>query len=539
MGYSQQLPSRRGKLQVIGFKGRRGGSRLRWVAIILVAVLIGLAVGLTLLAQRAEPIIRKRIVETLSTRFNSKVELDGFHVTLKKGVEVSGEGLRVYPNLDNQKTTGMPPLLAINNFRFRSSFWALLESPMHVHKVSVNGMQLSIPPKGERQQFRQLGRKTGKIRIAVDEFLCENVLLLIYPSKQGKPPLDFEIGRLALRSIGPGRPMRFDATLINPKPVGNIQSAGTFGPLQADSPGDSPVQGSYSFTNADLGTINGIGGILSSTGKYGGTLDHILVDGETHTPDFRIKISGRPVPLHTKFHAIVDGTSGDTYLQPVEARILNSSLTATGFVIRRPELKGHEVKLEVAVDDARIEDLLKLGVRTDPPVMTGAVSLKTSFDLPPGPAEVSDRLLLSGTFGITGARFTGDKIQRKVDSLSLRSQGKPQLAKLKEPVGISSRMSGTFRLRNSVLSFPKLNFQVPGTYVAISGVYSLDGNRIDFHGKARFAAKLSHMVGGWKSILLKPADPFFSSHGGTELPIKITGTKSEPHFGLDLGHKEK
>src|SRR5665811_1158074 len=37
---------------------------------------------------------------------------------------------------------------------------------------------------------------------------------------------------------------------------------------------------------------------------------------------------------------------------------------------------------------------------------------------------------------------------------------------------------------------------------------------------------------------LKPVDPFFSKHGaGTELPFKVTGTRSEPRFGLDLGQK--
>ena len=52
-------------------------------------------------------------------------------------------------------------------------------------------------------------------------------------------------------------------------------------------------------------------------------------------------------------------------------------------------------------------------------------------------------------------------------------------------------------------------------------------------------AKLSQMMTDWKSILLKPVDPFFSKHGdGTEIPVKVTGTKSEPHFGLDFGHKK-
>jgi hypothetical protein len=48
------------------------------------------------------------------------------------------------------------------------------------------------------------------------------------------------------------------------------------------------------------------------------------------------------------------------------------------------------------------------------------------------------------------------------------------------------------------------------------------------------------MMTGWKSILLRPVDPFFSKHGaGTEVPIKITGTRSEPKFGLDFKHKDK
>jgi hypothetical protein len=40
--------------------------------------------------------------------------------------------------------------------------------------------------------------------------------------------------------------------------------------------------------------------------------------------------------------------------------------------------------------------------------------------------------------------------------------------------------------------------------------------------------------------LLKPVDRFFSKDGaGTEIPVKITGTKSEPHFGVDFGHKDE
>jgi hypothetical protein len=191
------------------------------------------------------------------------------------------------------------------------------------------------------------------------------------------------------------------------------------------------------------------------------------------------------------------------------------------------------------MEKGRIEDLLKLGIRTDPPIMTGFVYLKTKFNLPPGEPDVANRLQLSGNFEVSDAHFTSEKIQGKLDALSVRSQGKPKLAQNNNvPDQVQSDMKGTFDLRNGVFSFSQLNFQVPGTEVNLTGTYSLDGNIFDFHGTARLDAKVSQMVTGWKSILLKPVDPFFSKNGaGTEVPFKITGTKSEPHFGLDFHHK--
>jgi AsmA-like C-terminal region len=208
-------------------------------------------------------------------------------------------------------------------------------------------------------------------------------------------------------------------------------------------------------------------------------------------------------------------------------------------VVRVKDPKGHLVDLDVVIENGKIDDLLKLAIRTDPPIMTGAVRLKTKFVLPPGNPDVSNRIKLSGTFQVSGAHFTNEKIQGKIDAISMRSQGKPKLAQDNIPDNVPSEVNGTFNLADGTISFSQLQFHVPGTQVNLTGVYSLDGNQFDFHGKARLDAKLSHMVTGWKSILLKPADPFFSKNGaGTEIPVKITGTKSEPHFGADFGRKD-
>ncbi len=192
------------------------------------------------------------------------------------------------------------------------------------------------------------------------------------------------------------------------------------------------------------------------------------------------------------------------------------------------------------MDRARIEDLLKLGVRTEPPVMTGPVEMKTRLSLAPGDASVTDRLKLAGAFHVLDAHFTNDKVQDKLDSLSLRSQGKPKEAKEHTDENVPVDLRGLFTLRDGLLSFSSLHFVIPGTHVDMTGDYGLDGKEFDFHGKARLDAKVSQMTTGWKSILLKPVDPFFSKDGaGTEVPIRVTGTESEPHFGLDFGHKRE
>jgi hypothetical protein len=336
--------------------------------------------------------------------------------------------------------------------------------------------------------------------------------------------------------------MAFHAILTNPKPIGDIDSTGHFGPFNTESPGDTPIDGAYNFSHADLNSLKGIGGILSSQGKYVGTLNNMVVDGETDTPDFVLDTGTHPMPLHTKFHAIVDGTNGDTYLQPVDAELGHSHIVATGKVVL-VRGQGHHIALDVVVGPARIEDMLRLGVKTMPPVMDGSLNLKTKLDIPPGKVSVTQKIRLKGNFQVLDATFSNDKVQAKVDELSLRSQGKAGEAKkvdAQDPFPIQSDMKGTFELGDSKLTFSALDYKLPGADINLTGVYTLDGNEFDFHGKARLDAKVSQMMTGWKSVLLKPVDPFFSKHGaGTEVPIKVTGTRSEPKFGLDFKHKDK
>ncbi|HTH53067.1 MAG TPA: hypothetical protein VL495_03890 [Edaphobacter sp.] len=510
-----------------------------WIAIIALFIVAGLFATVEWMLHRAEPILRGRIIETLSTRFDSRVELAEFHVSVLKGLEVSGDKLQIYPPDDVVDAGAKDPLIALNHFAFHANVMGLFQKPMHVGTVKVQGMVISVPPREMRQQAPKGDRHLGKIKIVVDEIDCDDSKLIIGTAKPDKDPKEFVLQHIVMRNVGPNDPWKYDATLVNAIPKGDIHAVGTFGPWVNESPGDSNVTGKYTFDHADLGTIKGIGGILSSVGEFTGQLNRIVVDGTTETPDFSLDTANRPVPLHTKFHAIVDGTSGDTYLQPVDATLDQSNFSCTGAVVN-VKGKGHFIDLDANVPNGRIQDFLELAVKTRPVLMTGRLNMKAKLHIHPGSQRVIERMGLQGGFRLRSIHFTNPEWQDKVDMLSLRAQGQPKLAKPGAD-DVSSLMTGQFVLGNARLNLSKLSYSLPGADVNLAGVYSLDGSELDFDGKVRTKAALSNMVATWwKSWLLKPVDPFFRKNGaGAEIPIKISGTRGAPKFGLDLKHKDK
>src|SRR5262249_4917766 len=189
----------------------------------------------------------------------------------------------------------------------------------------------------------------------------------------------------------------------------------------------------------------------------------------------------------------------------------------------------------VALAKGRIEDLVRLAVKSPKPFLNGEVALKTKLQILPEPGEdIADRLLLDGEFSIERSHFVGGSVQDKIDELSRRAQGQPQNEAIDE---VLSALRGEFQLRDSVIQFSDLTFQVPGAAIHLHGKYGIDSEEIDLHGVARLQAKVSQTMTGWKRVALKPVDPFFSKNGaGTLLPIQVTGSRKAPKFGLD--HKK-
>jgi hypothetical protein len=478
--------------------------------------------------------LKERVIALLSEELESEVTIDRLEGRVFPRVAISGKGITIR----HKGRTDVPPLITIEQFEIYGSLRDLMRHPRRVAEVRLQGLEVKIPPgddqPGEDASEAEQREQARKLeQVIIDRFEAPAAVITLIPKRAGKQPKVFTVHHLVMDRLGINQTIPYIATLTNPVPKGEIETSGTFGPWNVPHPARTPITGTYIFANANLDTIAGLAGTLRSTGSFHGPINRIEVQGATETPNFQIDVGGKPVPLSTRFTALVDGSDGDTYLTLVEARILNSELTAHGAVIGLEGVPGRQIEVDVKMNNGRIEDLLTLAVNADEPILRGAAQLQAKLVIPRDKKKVIDKLKLRGEFGLTKATFTDAGVQTKLVGLSRRGQG----ATNNEPVGdVLSNFRGSMVVENGVASFSRLTFAVPGAEVELAGRYGLRTETLDFRGKLKMDATLSQVAGGGvKGFFLKAFDPFFKKPGsGMVLPIKIAGTRRAPKFGLDM-----
>ena len=512
-------------------------------AISLALLLILLGITGEVLAGRAGPILRQRLVEALSTRFHSQVELDSLDVSLLHGLEVSGRGLRIGapPAATEATPQAVRPLITVAQFSFHTGLRSLFERPLRIGTVHVSGLDIRIPPHGLHAEpvDDTERRREARTQVVVDRLSIRDSRLLLENSDPARTPKFFNLQSIDLEGIAQDTPVRFSATLVNAVPRGDVHVDGSFGPWASASPGATPLDGRYTFEHADLGTIHGLSGTLRSSGEFRGQLHRLEVNGSTETPDFALETARQPMSLRTTFHAIVDGTTGDTLLQPVQGRLRNSAFICRGSIVNEKG-KGHVIDLTVDVPNGFAQDFLALAVKTRPVLLSAQMTTSAQLHLRPGRESLMQRLAIHARFSLRQIHLANPAFQQKVNQLSLRAQGLPAQAALatSQPGSaiVSSAMNGQLELSGGRMNFDTLNYTVPGAEIQMQGVYSLDGDQFDFHGKVRTQAQASGMVQSWwKQILLHAVDKYLSRNGaGVEIPFTVHGTRSVPQFGLDF-----
>ena len=506
----------------LALRTRVGRRILKWGLVIGVCVWVLLLTASYLLLRPES--LKARLVEGLTKHLNLEAEVGDISVTLFPRPQVTGTRLvlRVPSRPD------LPPFVSIDRFTVAVGPLAVLRK--HVKTVHVDGLKIVVPPSNTRSA---VGSSNGMPKVIVDHLIAHDAVLTFVPKSAKRPPLLFEIHSLNVQDVGFGQAMPFTVVLTNPVPTGRIDATGTVGPWRSDDGTLTAVAGKYTFTDADLGTINGIGGRLNSTGEFRGHLAAIDVDGQAEVPDFSLDLGGKPAPLSTTFTVVVDGTDGAVELKRVDAKLASTAMSVTGVIANLPGPGRRDVQLSVRIPDGRLEHLLALAIDAPRPVMTGAVALETHVSLPPGKTRVRDRIDLRGRFGLSQARFTDKNVQQKIQELSRRSQGKSADEELGRTF---TDLQAGFVLKNGTLSLSQLEFEVPGAAVLLDGSYDLSSTEFDLHGVLRMQASVSRAIGGVKSIFIKPFNFLFRKDGaGAVVPIRISGPRTAPKFTVEFG----
>jgi hypothetical protein len=379
-----------------------------WLLIGGLAFLVVATVAVVAAVPLTSDALRHRMIDTLSSRLDADVSIGDLHWRVFPTVHATGSNL----TLRRRGRGDALPLISIKRFTVDARLAGLVRK--RVQHVTVEGLEIAVPPSDDAPGAEASPAPTAtgasarpplEEGVVIETLDADGARVLTIPRNKNKAPRVWAIHSLRLHNVGSGQAMPFRAALTNAVPTGDIDTTGTFGPWVPDEPGDTAIAGTFTFGRADLSVFRGISGTLSARGNFGGTLDRIDVTGETETPDFTLRLSGQPFPLLAKYHTIVDGTNGDTILERIDATFIESSLSATGSVVDGPPgAKGRVVTLDITMDRARIEDVMRMTVKGDPP-MRGALKLKTKFVLPPGDADVVDKLRLDGEFSVARVRF--------------------------------------------------------------------------------------------------------------------------------------
>lgn len=518
--------------------------RRKWIVL---GASIALAVTLALFAIAVRalrgPSLTARVTAAMAAALNCDVAMDPLTVQFLPRIKVSGTNLAI--RLKDRPE--MPPFIFVDAFDVNLGLFSVIRR--HIEEVHLDGLHVNVPPRlgasllaastpapsgpAASSKGSAQADNAGRLLFSVDHIITHDALVNFVAKKAGGRPLMFEVHNLELLDAGVDAPMHFIAGLTNPVPEGQVYSRGTFGPWNRNDPTLTPMAGAYTLADADLNTINGIGGKTTSTGTFKGILTEIQASGQSDTPDFSLDLGGKPVPLATTFVVTVDGTDGTTKLEKVEAHLANTTILITGMLTNLPGPKNHDVDLTAEVNDGHIEDLMRLAIDTPKPLVMGSVSLAAVLKLPPGNGRPQQRLSATGTVTLKGARFTDPDMYSRIVDLSRRGLGK----KTDEPMGnVLADFNGAFTLAKGVMTLTKTEVQVPGAVIQVAGTYTLGSEAVDFEGQALLETSLSKAIGGFKSIFLKPFNPLFRKNGaGAVVPIRITGTRPAPQFGVRKG----
>jgi len=500
------------------------GHRWLWITALVLLAAAGVLVGI--LATHW-PFTRAAITKDLEQAAHGKVEITSFHNKYFPWPGCVAEGITIEESSGRHKAR-----ITARQLTIHGSYTGLFGSTKHIQQILVDGLRVNIGPggKAEAAPAANTGQKAGKQNhVEIGEIRADGAVIEVASRDPEKKPLVLQLHQARLRAFALDRSAAFQIAVELSKPAALVESSGHVGPLKTGSPAEIPLTGSYRLTKGDLAVFSAIAGAFTSQGKYNGTLGQLTVDGAADSPDFQSKKNHHRVHLSARFHAVVNGLTGDIALPAVEAHFRNTTLLAHGDISGK---QGKTVTLTFTPKAARIEDLMLLFIRRDESPINGPIRFEAKVLLPPEKRRFAEKVRLDGDFDITDAHFK-PKTQANVNKLSERTQGDTRDEDIQQ---VTSRLQGHVELRDGIAHLSNTTFSLPGGTAKLHGTYSvMQDHRVDIHGSLRMDAKLSQATKGAKSFFARFLNPFYKKKDGeTQVPVAITGNNKHPKFQAKL-----
>ena len=482
------------------------------------------------------PFTRTEVVAALQETFSGTVTVERFHSTFFPFPGCVAENVVLTRASRGAK---LPPLASAERMQIKTRYTDLLFRPGYVALIRLDGLHIQAPVRGSFALDAN-ERRQSKSHARVGQVVADGAILDV-ARPDGEPSLRFDIHSATLSSLTPNGHLSYRVAFHNPLPPGEIQSTGQFGPWNFSDASQTPLSGSYTFEKADLSAFPGIAGTLSAKDDFQGVLQHIETRGKVDVPDFELDRSGHPLPLHSTFQAVVDSTNGDVTLEKVTSTLLRSAIFTRGRIAGSSNRLGKTTSLDYTIRNARIQDFLRPFVRRTTPALTGTTNFRAHVTVEPEGRPFLREVQLDGDFGIDEAHFTSPDTQAQIDNLSESARGKkPEDDSDGPPENVVSGLKGHVSLRDGTATLTDFSLWIPGAHAKLSGTYNLLDQKVDLHGILGTDAKLSQTTSGFKSVLLKPFDALFKGRKrAAVVPVKLTGTYSDPHAGFDLLGKGK
>jgi len=462
------------------------------------------------------PFGRAAVIARISKDTGADVAIDRLRTTyFPPGFDA--ENIRL-----NQRGTGVA-ILSIRRVRIRATYTGIIRKK--VSEIDVEGFQLAT---GHGHSFGSRSSSGGSFGVA--KLVAEDGSLEIFSSDGGHQPFRVSIRSLVLTGIGSSQ-LGFRVAARATRPPADFQAEGRLGQFRSNSVKSTPISGRYTVSNADLSVLGGVSGLLSSSGKIGGSLGRIEWEGTALVPDFEVAGTSHKGPLRSDYTIFVDTGDGKTEIQKVRTSFRRSTVLAHGQVSQAASAHGKTLGLALRMEQGRVDDLLWLVSGQPRPGMTGDIRFDASLELPPAPPKFLRRLMLRGNVEITRALFTNPKLQLPLNYLSESAKGMNKREQRADTQQIPGVIRGAVDDSDAVARLTNVHYSAPGVNASLDGEFNLIHKGINFKGVLATEGKLGDGAIGLKSVLLKIARPFLAIHRKgkiTTMAFTIRGSSGHP-----------